>query len=76
MPVPSNRNSAGQGSMAFYVVGLVCAAVGIYLSTIIRINLLTGQTSSPYLGVGIPLVIVGILVVAITQRTAKRNLSK
>jgi hypothetical protein len=76
MPVSSNRNSAGQGSMAFYIVGLVCAAVGIYVSTITRINLLTGQTSSPYLGVGIPLVIGGILVVAVAQRSAKRNLSK
>ena len=76
MPVPSNRNSAGQGSVVFYVVGLVCAAVGIYLSTVTRINLLTGHTSSPYLGIGIPLAIVGILVVVIAQRTAKRNLRK
>jgi hypothetical protein len=76
MPVPSNRNSAGQGSVVFYVVGLVCAAVGIYLSTVTRINLLTGHTSSPYLGIGIPLAIVGVLVVVIAQRTAKRNLRK
>jgi surface polysaccharide O-acyltransferase-like enzyme len=76
MPVPSNRNSAGQGSTAFYVVGVVCAAVGIYLSTITRINLLTGHTSSPYLGVGIPLAVVGILVFVGAQRAAKRNLTK
>jgi uncharacterized membrane protein YeaQ/YmgE (transglycosylase-associated protein family) len=76
MPVPSNRNSAGQGSVVFYVVGLVCAAVGVYLSTITRINLFTGHTSSPYLGIGIPLAVVGILVVVIAQRTAKRNLRK
>ena len=76
MPVPSNRNSVGQGSMAFYIAGVVCSAIGIYMSTVTRINVLTGQTSSPYLGVGIPLVIVGILVVVVAQRTAKRNLSK
>jgi uncharacterized membrane protein YeaQ/YmgE (transglycosylase-associated protein family) len=69
MSVPSNRNSPGQGSVVFYVVGLVCAAVGIYLCTITRINLFTGQTSSPYLGVGIPLAIVGVLVVVIAKRT-------
>lgn len=76
MPVPTNRNSAGQGPMVFYVVGVVCAGVGIYLSTITRLNLVTGQTSNPYLGVGIPLVVVGILVVVIAQQTAKRNLRK
>jgi hypothetical protein len=62
--------------MVFYVVGVVCAGVGIYLSTITRLNLVTGQTSNPYLGVGIPLVVVGILVVVIAQQTAKRNLRK
>ena len=76
MPVPSNRNSVGQGSMVFYVVGVVCAGVGIYLSTVTRLNLVTGQTSSPYLGIGIPLIVVGILVVVIAQQTAKRNLRK
>ncbi len=76
MAVTSNRNGVGQGSMVFYVVGMVCAATGIYLSTITRINLLTGQTSIPYLGVGIPLVAVGILIVVIAQRTAKRSLRK
>lgn len=76
MPVPINRASAGKGSMVFYVVGLVCAVVGIYLSTITRMNLLTGHTSSPYLGIGIPFAVIGIVVVVITQRTAKRNLTK
>jgi hypothetical protein len=76
MPVPENRNSAGMGSMVFHLVGAVCVVVGIYVSTITRINLLTGQTSSPYLGVGIPLVLIGIIVVGITQLTAKRNLTK
>jgi hypothetical protein len=76
MPVPSNRNSVGQGTMVFYVIGLVCAGVGIYLSTITRLNLVTGQTANPYLGAGIPLVVVGVLVVVIAQQTAKRNLRK
>jgi hypothetical protein len=74
--VTNNRNGAGQGSMVFYATGTVCAAIGIYLSTITRINLLTGHTSIPYLGVGIPLVVVGILIVVIAQQTAKRNLRK
>lgn len=74
--VATNRNSAGPGSMAFYLVGLVSFAVGIYLSTITQINLLTGQTSFPYLGVGIPLVVAGIVVVGLARRTAKRNLSR
>jgi Na+-translocating ferredoxin:NAD+ oxidoreductase RnfE subunit len=62
--------------MAFYLVGLVSFAVGIYLSTITQINLLTGQTSFPDLGVGIPLVVAGIVVVGLARRTAKRNLSR
>lgn len=76
MAIPAGRNSAGKGSVGLYVVGIICAAIGIYLATTTRINLLTGQTSSPYLGVGIPLVVVGIAVVLVAQRTAKRNLSK
>jgi hypothetical protein len=76
MPVPNDRNSAGKGSVGFYLVGVVCAAVGIYLATITRINLLTGQTSSPYIGIGIPLAVIGVIVVLVTQRTAKRNLRK
>jgi len=76
MPVPKDRNSAGKGSVGLYLVGIVCAAVGIYLATVTRINLLTGQTSSPYLGIGIPLAVIGVVVVLVTQRTAKRNLRK
>ena len=76
MPVPSNRNSVGQGSVIFYVLGALCAIAGIYISTITRVNLLTDQTSWPFLGIGIPLALGGILVVALAQRTAKRNLTK
>jgi hypothetical protein len=76
VPIPSNRNSAGQGSIVFYVIGLVCAAVGIFLSTITRINLLSGQTSMPYLRAGIPLIIIGIVAVGMAKQTAKRNLGK
>jgi len=47
MPVPSSRNSAGKGSMTFYVAGAVCAAIGLYLCTITQINVLTGKTSNP-----------------------------
>jgi hypothetical protein len=76
MMVPDNRNSAGKGNMVFYVIGALCAAVGIYLATITRINLLTGQTSSPYLAVGIPLALIGIAVVVVAQRADKNNLTK
>ena len=62
--------------MGFYLAGVVCLVVGTYLSTIIRINLLTGQTSSPYLGVGIPLAAIGMIAVIVTQRLAKQNLRK
>ena len=76
MSVPSNRNSVGRGNIVFYLVGVVCAFAGIYLSTMTRINLVTGHSSMPFLGVGIPLVVVGFIIVVITQRTAKRNLRK
>jgi len=76
VPVPTNRNSVGSRSVGFYLIGLVSFAVGIYLSTITQINLVTGHTSFPYLGVGIPLVVAGIAVASLARRTAKRNLSR
>jgi hypothetical protein len=76
MSIPSDRNSAGNWSMGVYCIGVICAGIGIYLSTTTRINLLTGQTSSPYLGIGIPLVVAGVIAVLVTQQTAKRNLRK
>jgi lipopolysaccharide export LptBFGC system permease protein LptF len=76
MPVPSSRNSAGRGSVGVYGVGVVCFVVGVYLSTITRINLLTGHTSSPYLGIGIPLAAIGFIAVVVTQRVAKQKLRK
>jgi len=76
MSIPSSRNGAGKGSVGFYVVGVICAAVGIYLATMTRINLVTGQSSSPYLDVGIVLAAIGIVVVVVAQRTAKQNLRR
>jgi hypothetical protein len=76
VPAPSNRNSVGQGTVGLYVVGLLCVVVGIYLSTITRLNLVTGQTSNPYVGAGIPLAVGGVVVVIIAQRRAKQNLRK
>ena len=76
VPVPTNRNSAGSGSIGFYLLGVVSFAVGLYLSTITQINLVTGHTSFPYLGIGIPLVVAGMVVVSVARRTAKRNLSR
>jgi hypothetical protein len=76
MPAPSSRNSAGRGSVGVYMVGVVCFVVGVYLSTITRINLLTGHTSSPYVGIGIPLAAIGFIVVVVTKRVAKQKLRK
>jgi hypothetical protein len=69
-------NSAGKGSVIFHIAGVVCLFSGIYVAAITRINLVTGQESSPYLAVGISLAAIGILAVAISRRTAKRNLTK
>jgi len=76
MQLPNNRNSAGKGNIALYVVGFVSLTVGGHLSAIVRINLLTGQTSHPYLGSGIALVLTGLLLVAVASWAAKRNLSR
>ena len=76
MSVPSNRKSGGKGSIGFYLVGVVCLFVGVYLSTITRINLLTDQTSYPFLGIGLPLATVGIVAVIVTQRATKQSLRK
>lgn len=76
----ANRNSAGKGSMALAVTGIVALASGVELCRIERIstNLLTGSvsTSLPYLGIGIPLILVGLALTAWGATTAKRNLRR
>jgi hypothetical protein len=74
--VPTNRNSVGRSTMVFYVCGILSFAVGLYLASITQINLLTGSTTNPYLGIGIALAVIGLAIVVVTRRTAKRNLSK
>jgi hypothetical protein len=69
-----NRNGAGGVNMVMYVLGVVGLVAGVYVSTITRINLFTGQTTSPYLGVGIPLALVGVALIVIARVAAKRNL--
>jgi len=76
MTIPNNRNSAGAANMAFNVLGVICAITGIYLATITRLYLFTGQTTHPYLAVGILLLMVGIVAVSVTQVAAKRRLMK
>jgi len=76
MAETGGRNRIGSQTVTFYLIGLVCAVAGVYLSSITRIDLLTGQTASPYLDIGIPLIVVGILVVVFAQRAAKRSLGK
>jgi hypothetical protein len=79
-PAPQDATGASTGtanwSVALYVIGGICAGVGIYLATFTRINLLTGQTSSPYLGAGIPLALIGIAFVVTTRRTATRHMNR
>lgn len=72
----ANRNSAGGVNVAMYVIGVLAFVAGLYVSTITKINLLTGQTSNPYLGVGIPLAIGGVVVIAFARTAAKRRLAK
>jgi hypothetical protein len=69
-------NPVASWSVVLYVIGGLCAAVGIYLCTITRIYLYTGQTTSPYLGVGVPLALVGLVMVIVTQRTAKQHMNR
>jgi hypothetical protein len=76
MALPANRNRVGASTMASYVVGMICFVVGIYVSTITRLYIYTGQETHPYLKIGLPLVIGGIAVVAFAQAAAKRNLRK
>jgi hypothetical protein len=76
MPGPNNRNSVSGATMLFYVAGVLSAFIGIYVSTITQIYIFTGNETHPYLGIGIPLFMAGLVVVAATQRIAKRNLSR
>ena len=72
----ANRNSVSTATIAMYVLGLLAFVSGLRVSTVTRINLLTGQTSLPYLGIGIPLVIGGVVLIAVTQMIAKQKLSR
>jgi hypothetical protein len=73
---PSDRNSVGKANMALYVVGGLAFAAGIYLATMTRTYVLTGKTTSPYLGVGIVLAVLGLALSVCAQFAAKKNLRK
>lgn len=62
--------------MVSYAIGVVCTVIGLNLTLTTRINLLTGQTSSPYMGVGIFLAAVGVVTIIVAQRIAKQSLKK
>jgi hypothetical protein len=68
------RNSAGKGNMVMYIVGILAFATGLYLATITRINLLTGQSTNPYLPVGIVLIVCGAALALGGHALAKRRL--
>jgi hypothetical protein len=76
MALPANRNRVGTLTMAWYVIGLLCLGIGIYVSAITRLYLYTGQETHPYLNVGVPLAVIGIALVACAQVVAKRSLRK
>lgn len=76
MATLSKRNKVSPGVMASYLIGLVCTIVGIYLVEYTRINLVTAQTSSPHVGIGIVLIVVGIVTIIIAQRMARQMLKK
>lgn len=67
-------------NMALFVIGAATFAVGIELATTIqlRTNLATGtpRLTSPYLGVGVPLVVVGMVLASYATAAAKRNLRR
>jgi hypothetical protein len=62
--------------MITYVVGALCAVIGIYLATITRLYIFTGKTTHPYLAAGIVLAIVGFGALGGAQLVAKGKLSK
>jgi hypothetical protein len=53
----ANRNSAGATNLLLFFLGLAAFLAGLHIATILRINLLTNQTTYPYLGCGVPLAI-------------------
>ena len=57
---PNNIQRAKTITVVLSVVGAILLVVGIELYGRVQINLLTGQTSSPYLVPGILLAVVGI----------------
>jgi hypothetical protein len=78
-PIPQDTGNSGptvSWSVVLYAIGGVCTGVGIYLCSITRLYLYTGQTTSPDLGVGIPLALVGLVVVIVTQRTARQHMNR
>ncbi len=71
-----NRNSVGKVNMALYVVGAIALVAGIYLASTTRTYILTGKTTSPYLGVGIVLALLGFAMLSYAKLAAKKNLRK
>ncbi len=72
----ANRNSAGATNVVLFLIGIAALFAGIYVSTIVQINLLTNQTSFPYLKAGVPLSIGGVVLMVVARAAAKQKLVK
>lgn len=68
----SGRGSTWKLNLTLYVVGAILLFIGVRVATEERINLLTGQSSYPHLGVGIVLVVVGLVLALVARFIATK----
>jgi len=70
------RSSAGKTSLSLYFASIICLAACYELSTITRIDLVTAQTSSPYLPLGIVFGLASLVIYFVARVLARQRLKK
>lgn len=66
----------GTSNMVAGMLGIVAFGVGAYLAGMVRINLLTGQSTYPYLAIGLVLAAFGVSLFVMASWRAKRRLRR
>ena len=72
----TSRGRVGGTTLAMYVAGICAFITGLYLCSTTRIYLDSGESTHPYLGIGLVLAVVGLGVTFWTKFAAKRALHR
>lgn len=69
----ATRKSAKSVSAVLSIAGAVSIIVGIHFATITRIYIFTGQTTQPYIGIGVILILGGVALLIGAKVAAKQQ---